>query len=61
MDEPRRKVARAEIEALADADARKNYAVLLRFRDTLLAAPTVVPGLTIPGSGQMPSSEQMGS
>lgn len=41
MDEPRRKVALAEIEALADADARENYAVVLRFRDSLLAAPTL--------------------
>ena len=39
--EPRRSVARAEIEALADADARENVSVMLRFRDGLLAAPTL--------------------
>lgn len=41
MDAPRRAVAEAEIEALADADARHNYRTLLRFRDRLLAAGTV--------------------
>ena len=39
MREPRREVAAAEIEALADGDARENYAVVLRFRERLLAAP----------------------
>jgi hypothetical protein len=39
MDEPRREVSAAEIEAVADQDARENYAVLLRFRERLLAAP----------------------
>lgn len=37
--DPRRRVADHEIEALADADARENYRVMLRFRDQLLAAP----------------------
>ena len=41
MDAPRRAVASAEIDALADADARHNYRVLLGFRDRLLAAGTV--------------------
>jgi hypothetical protein len=41
MQAPRRAVADAEIEALADDDARHNYRVLLRFRDRLLAAGTV--------------------
>src|SRR5262249_28509290 len=36
MEEPRREVAAAEIEAIADPDARENYAVLLRFRARLL-------------------------
>jgi hypothetical protein len=34
-------VAAAEIDALADADARHNYGMLLRFRDRLLAAGSV--------------------
>ena len=37
--DPRRRVSEQEIEALADADARENYRVMLRFRDQLLAAP----------------------
>jgi hypothetical protein len=41
MAAPRRAVAGAEIDALADADARHNYRMLLRFRDRLLAAGTV--------------------
>jgi len=41
MDQPRRAVAATEIEALADADARHNYGMLLRFRDRLLAAGSV--------------------
>lgn len=41
MQAPRRAVAPAEIEAVADADARDNYRVLLRFRDRLLAAGTL--------------------
>jgi len=41
MDEPRRAVAATEVEALADADARHNYGMLLRFRDRLLAAGSV--------------------
>lgn len=41
MEEPRMAVAPALIEALADADARDNYAVVLDFRDRLVAAGTV--------------------
>jgi hypothetical protein len=41
MSAPRRAVADAELEALADADARHNYRVVLKFRDRLLAAGTV--------------------
>lgn len=39
--EPRRGVTHAEIEALADADARENLRVMIRFRDKLLAAPNL--------------------
>lgn len=39
--EPRRAVKEPEIAALADPDARDNYRVMLRFRDQLLAAPTL--------------------
>lgn len=41
MEAPRCAVGPAELAALADADARENYAVMLRFRDQLLAAPTL--------------------
>ncbi len=41
MVEPQRTVAEAEIGALADADARENFRVMLRFRDQLLGAPTL--------------------
>ena len=41
MENPRRDVAEAEIGAIADADARENYRVMLRFRSQLLAAPTL--------------------
>ncbi|MBM3355899.1 MAG: hypothetical protein FJY47_08635, partial [Betaproteobacteria bacterium] len=41
MREPRRRVAPAELDAVADADARDNYRILLRFRDRLLAAGTL--------------------
>ena len=38
---PKRAVSEAEIEALADSGARENFRVMLRFRDQLLAAPTL--------------------
>jgi hypothetical protein len=41
MAAPRRAVTDADIEAIADADARHNYRMLLKFRDRLLAAGTV--------------------
>ncbi|HEY8567162.1 MAG TPA: DUF6352 family protein [Beijerinckiaceae bacterium] len=41
LGDPRRPVASAEVAALADPDARENWSFMLRFRDRLLAAPTV--------------------
>jgi hypothetical protein len=41
LDDPRRPVGESEIEALADADVRDNYRVMLRFRERLLAAGTL--------------------
>jgi uncharacterized protein DUF6352 len=41
MSAPRRGVGAAEIAAIADPDARENYRVMLRFREQLLAAPTL--------------------
>lgn len=39
--EPRRAVAGGELLSIADPDAQANYRVLLRFRDRLLAVPTL--------------------
>lgn len=39
--EPRRAVTAGEVAAIADQDARENYRVMLRFRDRLLAQPTL--------------------
>lgn len=41
LETPRRIVGDAEITALADPVAQENYRVMLRFRDQLLAAPTL--------------------
>jgi len=41
MENPRRDVPDADIEAIADFDARENYRVILRFRSQLLAAETL--------------------
>lgn len=41
IEAPRRSVAAEELAAIADADARDNYGVVLRFRDRLLAAGTL--------------------
>ena len=41
MAEPRRPVSPEELQSIGDADTRENYAIVLRFRDRLLAAGTV--------------------
>ena len=41
LQAPRREVAQAELAAIKDRDAADNYAVWLRFRARLLAAPTL--------------------
>ncbi len=41
MQQPRRAVPAGELAAILDDDARENYAVWLRFRERLLARPTV--------------------
>lgn len=43
---PRRAVANVEILQIADPDAQANYRVLLKFRDRLLAAPTLEAAYT---------------
>jgi hypothetical protein len=41
LEQPRRDVAPAELAAVSDEDARANYTVWLRFRQRLLAEPTL--------------------
>lgn len=41
LADPRRAVANVEILQIADPDAQANYRILLKFRDRLLAAPTL--------------------
>ena len=41
MESPRREIPAAQIAAVADADARENYRVMLNFRARLLGAPTL--------------------
>jgi hypothetical protein len=41
MQDPRRDVTDTQIAAIADADARENYRVMMRFRDRLLAAESL--------------------
>jgi Family of unknown function (DUF6352) len=41
LAEPRRPVAAKEIAAVADADARENYELLIAWRNHLLAHPTI--------------------
>ena len=58
LADPRRPVRPDEVSALADADARENWTVLLTFRDRLLAAPTVEAAyldLARRGAGGLPS------
>ena len=41
IEHPRTVVTEEELGAIADDDARENYAVMLRFRSQLIAAPTL--------------------
>src|SRR5947207_14234860 len=41
LAEPHRSIAAAEIAAIADADARENWSVIIAFRDHLLRHPTL--------------------
>jgi len=44
LDDPRRPVRPAEIDAIEDADARENWRHMIAFRDRLLARPTIEAG-----------------
>jgi hypothetical protein len=57
LKDPRRAVSPNDIAALADADARENWTLMLGFRDRLLAAPTVEAAyldLVRRGAGPLP-------
>lgn len=41
LDDPRRAIATEEIAAIADADARENWGLMIAFRDQLLRHPTL--------------------
>ena len=41
MADPLRAVSKADIAALADADARENWSFMMNFRDRLMAAPSL--------------------
>jgi hypothetical protein len=57
LADPRRAVAAADIAAIADADARENWQLLIAFRDQLLRHPTLEAGylaLARRGAGSTP-------
>jgi hypothetical protein len=57
MRDPREPVRPAEIEAMADPDARENWSFMLSFRDRLIAAPSLEAAYLVlvgDGAGQVP-------
>jgi hypothetical protein len=57
LADPQRPVSKAEIAALADADARENWTFMMAFRDRLFAAPSleaVYLTLARQGAGDLP-------
>jgi Family of unknown function (DUF6352) len=57
LADPLRQVAKADIAALADADARENWTFMINFRDRLMAAPTLEAlymALARKGAGELP-------
>ena len=57
LADPLRAVSKADISALADADARENWTFMMNFRDRLVAAPSleaVYVNLARHGAGDLP-------
>ncbi len=57
LADPLRPVSKADIAALADADARENWTFMMNFRDRLIAAPSleaVYTNLARNGAGDLP-------
>jgi hypothetical protein len=46
LSDPRRAVAAAELLSIQDPDAQANYRIMLKFRDRLIAAPTLEAAYT---------------
>lgn len=58
LAEPLRQIGKTELDRLADADARENYAIFLRFRDYLAKADSIEAaylGLFRPGAPGIPT------
>src|SRR5258708_26739207 len=54
---PLRPVSRADVAALADADARENWTLMVNFRDRLISAPSLealYTGLARKSAGDLP-------
>jgi hypothetical protein len=57
LTDPLRAVSKADIAAIADADARENWTFMMSFRDRLIAAPSleaVYVALARKGAGDLP-------
>ena len=57
LADPLRSVSKADVSAIADADARENWTLMLAFRDKLVAAPSleaVYIALARKGAGDLP-------
>src|SRR5205807_7190842 len=57
LDDPLRPVSKGEIAALADADARENWSLMVSFRDRMITAPSleaVYVNLARKGVGDLP-------
>lgn len=57
LADPLRAVSKADLAAIADADARENWTFMMAFRDRLLAAPSLEAmyvGLARNGAGELP-------
>jgi len=57
LADPLRPVSRADIAALADADARENWTFMVNFRDRLISAPSLEAlymALARKGAGELP-------
>ena len=50
LTDPRRPVDASEIAAIADADARENWTLMIAFRDLLVRAPHAGGGLSASGA-----------